>query len=269
MLLLSACGEEAPVNVSGKTADASSPHETQTVKATVMHFREAEPGIEPYTSRMIVTPDFLRMDEGRDEGDYLLYDRRTRGIHSVTHEDRTVLDIPFHEVGITPPYALERVKKQSVDEAAPTVGGRKPVQQKDFVNARLCMETVSAPGLLDDARKALREYREALAGEQARNLYKTPKELQDPCMLSNLIFHPGKGLEEGFPLYERNEAGATRELLDFERDKAVSTALFELPKGYRHYQIQVQPGKEAPVQASETPEAKEAGAPAPAPAPSK
>ena len=263
MLLLAACGGQQADEKSDKTeaVEKQAVQAADETPATVVYLQESEPGVEPYATRMIVTPDFLRMDDGQDDGDYLLYDRRSRAIHSVSHEDRTVLDIPFHAVGIEPPPGLERITRRTVDEQAPAVGGRQPVQQKDFVNARLCMETVSAPGLLDDARRALKEYREALAGEQARNLYKTPPELRDPCMLSNLVFHPGKGLEEGFPLYERNQAGRTRELTDFRRNEKVRVSLFELPRGYRHYRIRVAPPGErgtdrpAAVKAEDAPDA--------------
>ncbi len=257
MLLLAACGGQQADEKSGKTeaVEKQAVQAADETPATVVYLRESEPGIEPYATRMIVTPDFLRMDDGQDDGDYLLYDRRSRTIHSVSHGDRTVLDIPFHAVEMEPPPGLERITRRTVDEQAPAVGGRQPVQQKDFVNARLCMETVSAPGLLDDARRALKEYREALAGEQARNLYKTPPELRDPCMLSNLVFHPGKGLEEGFPLYERNQAGQTRELTDFERNRRVKSSLFDLPEGYRHYRIRVEPQGGEALKAEDAPDA--------------
>ena len=46
-----------------------------TTPAAVLYFVEQEPGVEPYRTRMIVTAGFLRMDEGQDSQDFLLFDR--------------------------------------------------------------------------------------------------------------------------------------------------------------------------------------------------
>ena len=44
--------------------------------ASLLVYRVAEQGGEPYSSRIIVTPDFLRLDEGSDDASYTLFDRR-------------------------------------------------------------------------------------------------------------------------------------------------------------------------------------------------
>ena len=47
-------------------------------KATVLHYAEQEPGGEPFRTRMIVTARYLRIDEGVESKDFLLFDRREK-----------------------------------------------------------------------------------------------------------------------------------------------------------------------------------------------
>jgi hypothetical protein len=223
-------------------------------KATLLLFQEKEKGVPAYGSRVLVTPDFLRMDDGNDQGDFLLYDRKTRTIYSVANDDQTILEIGYHPVTIEPPYALELVKKTETDESAPTIGGSKAVHTTFSVNSHRCYDVVSVSGLLNDATAALGEYATALAGEQARNLYKTPVEFQDPCMLSNLIFHTADHFADGFPIQEWSYSGYSRELMDYQLDYPSKKALFVLPENYKHYQLKA---RENPAPAAD----KNVGAP--------
>lgn len=220
-------------------ASAEQTQPADTEKATLLLFQEKEQGVPAYGSRVLVTPDYLRMDDGNDQGDFLLYDRKTRTIYSVANDDETILEISYHPVAIKPPFALELVKKTDTDESAPTIGGSKAVHTTFSVNSRRCYDVVSVSGLLDDATAALGEYASALAGEQARNLYKTPVEFQDPCMLSNLIFHTEDHFTSGFPIQEWSYNGYSRELMDYQLDFPSSKALFVLPENYQRYQLKV------------------------------
>ena len=50
---------------------------------TVLWYLEQEAGGEPYQVRYIVTDEFLRSDEGDDEGSFVLLDRAQRRIYNV------------------------------------------------------------------------------------------------------------------------------------------------------------------------------------------
>src|SRR5512139_3544337 len=53
---------------------------------TVLRYVDQDPGGPPYASRILVTPDFMRMDSGEDEGDFTLLDRRQRRVINVSRD---------------------------------------------------------------------------------------------------------------------------------------------------------------------------------------
>ena len=63
------------------------------VSATILWYAEQEPGVDPYRMRYLVTPDFLRSDDGVDSENFLLFDRKRKTIYSVVGENRTILQI--------------------------------------------------------------------------------------------------------------------------------------------------------------------------------
>ena len=228
MLWLTGCSEPA-----GEAEEAAAP----AAPNLVLHFQESEPGIEPYAVRMLITPNYLRVDDGFDEGGFVLYDRGSRNIYSVTHEDRQILRIDYRPVDIEPPRELVYTVNESSDPEAPTIDGKPPVHYELLTNGEICHDVVAVSGLLEGARTALIEYHDALAGEQAANLSKTPVEYQSDCMLSNLVFAPARYLEFGFPIQERSHDGYMRALVDYERGVELAPELFLLPEGYREYSI--------------------------------
>ncbi len=235
-LLTLLAGIMPAANTVGATEGRAHP-EVGTVPATVLWFDEREPGVPPYRTRMIVVRDFMRMDDGDAGDDFVLFDRRTGSIHSVSHEDRTVLDIPARPVVRAPPYELVLSETREPLDDAPRIAGRVPEHLRLRVNGSVCYETVVVPGLLDDVVAAMRAYRRSLAGEQARTLDWTPVEMQTPCVLAHVIFHPARHLAYGFPIQHRDYRGYVRVLQDYREQVPVDAALFRLPTGYRHYTL--------------------------------
>lgn len=197
------------------------------VQALSLSYSETEQGIDPYPVRMLITDQFLRLDDGEASEDYLLFNRQEKAIYSVTPEDKSVLKIPFREI---------KLNKQSgplVTAVKNTAGDLPKFMDKDAthhslrVGGRQCYDVVAVEGLYPDAVLAMREYLLTLAGEQAVNINKTPVEMREPCMLSNLVFSPLKHLDYGFPLREWDYRGYIRELKDIE-SITVSSTLFEI-----------------------------------------
>lgn len=211
---------------------------TEPGPATILWFDEQEPGVVPYRTRMIVVRDFVRMDDGKDTDDFVLFDRRSGTIHSVSHEDRTVLEVPARPVDREPPYPLELTEFRQPQEDAPKIDGHTPEHLVFKVNGKTCYEVVAVPGLLEDAVIALRQYHRSLAGEQSLTLDWTPPEMQTPCMLANVIFHPARHLAYGFPVQEWDYRGYARALADYREGVTVDAALFRLPEDYRRYGLE-------------------------------
>lgn len=205
--------------------------------ATVLYFVDREKDAEPYQTRMIVTERFLRIDDGTDTGDYLLYDRRSRTISSVVPADSRILIIPPKAVALAPPAEF---RHEIVREASrlPDIGGHPVAHYRLLTNGKLCYDLYAAEGLLPEATRALAEYREALAGEQATMVPRMPKELRSDCDLANHVFLPARHLAHGLPVRYTDMTGRTSELVNFQTDFAADPALFRLPDSYRRITIE-------------------------------
>ncbi len=213
--------------------------EASALEATVLWFREQEQGTDPYTTRVIVTERWLRMDDGRDGGDFVLLDRRARTVYSVVHGDRAILVVPYREVHARPPVRLEYGVEETPQTGAPRIEGRQVVHYRFSVNGQTCRDVMAVPGLLQEAVAALRELAGVMAGEHGANLARTPVDMQRQmlCDLAESIFAPGLYLEKGLPVQEWSEDGYRRSLVDYRRGWQADPALFVLPAGYRRFTV--------------------------------
>jgi hypothetical protein len=205
--------------------------------ATELVYVEHEPSLEPYRTRLIATGYYLRIDDGDDVGDFLLFDRRSRTIYSVSGTDRTVLAMPPRAVTIASPIALTH--REDRDPAAfPKVGGRAVTHYRQWTNGRLCYDLYAAQDLLPQVVAAWREYREALAGQQVATVAATPKEYQGACDLANDVFRPGRYLRHGLPVRLTDADGKLSELVDYRELASAPQRLFTLPAEYRRMTIE-------------------------------
>ncbi len=204
---------------------------------TALYFEEQQRGSEPAPTRMLVTSEFLRIDYGKDDDDFILYDRKRPTIYSVTHADKTALVItPLKVTAKSPKPFIHRVKKDR--ESFPAVDGKAVVHYELFTNDRRCYDVFAAQGLLPEALPALEEYAQTMAGEQGATLAFTPKDVQDTCDIANHVFAPTRHLAYGFPVRLEDFTGKTRQLVNYERGKAFPPALFVVPEGYKRYRMQ-------------------------------
>ncbi|MBZ0071705.1 MAG: hypothetical protein WCY26_06495 [Thiohalobacteraceae bacterium] len=208
-----------------------------TVTGSVLLWQEQEPGIEPYPNRMLITTDHLRSDDGEDDSDYLLFERRTGVLYSVSHERRALLVVTAEPL---PAAAGPRPEVQvdiATDPDAPLIGGQAVQAIRLHSGDALCMQAMVVPGLLPEAVAALREMRARLAGRQYRDLYKTPEEFRTPCFLANYVYEMDRALQTGLPIRESVSGGVRRALRDYRTGQTLPAALFELPADYRREEI--------------------------------
>ena len=205
--------------------------------AAVLYFVEHEPGGEPYRTRMIVTAGFLRMDDGRDSRDFLLFDRADGSIYNVSSADKQVLVIRPRPVELKPPAKFTH--RVMTDTAAfPAIEGRKVTHYELLTNEMRCYDLYAADGLLPGALVALREYRLILAGQQALTAAATPPEMQSACDLANNVFLPVRHLEYGFPVRLVDMTGRSMELVDYKTDFRVTADMLRLPAEYRRLTLE-------------------------------
>ncbi|MCB1735418.1 MAG: hypothetical protein H6981_09375 [Gammaproteobacteria bacterium] len=210
-----------------------------TARAETMQltFMEQEQGIEPYQVRMLVNPEFLRIDDGPDAEGFLLLRRADGMVFSVVNENESVLDIPRRDIPATPPIAVNPLDEYTPDPNAPKVGGKAVVNYRQQFDGVTCFSAVIADDLLPDVRAALTELNLTLAGQQMQTIANFPKESITPCLLARLVYARQRFLTRGLPLAEWDENGYRRQLTDYRAVKDLPEDTFTVPARYEHFQI--------------------------------
>lgn len=200
--------------------------------ADVAIFEESRPGQEPFTTRMIATQEFLRIDDGSDDGDFLLYDRKKKLIQNVNSQEQMILVVHAQPVNVESPITLNNeIRHKQTD--VPKLADKEVSHYQFSTNKQVCFDVYTSTALLGNLRKALAEYRRVLSGEQAMMLTVTPKELLNACDLANNIYSPDRHLIKGFPVRQQEFTGRSRQLIDYTEGGAVDGELFRVPKDYK------------------------------------
>jgi hypothetical protein len=202
--------------------------------ATIVYFDEQEGSNEPYRTRMIVTPRYIRFDDDNDEGDFILYDRKSRTIYSTNSMDQRTLVIRWKDPELSLPATLKN-RSEKLDEEVPTVGGYPVKHYRIYTNDNLCYDLYAAKGLLPDAVKAMAEFQRTLSVEHAAFMKASPAQGTPGCDQVNNVYEPARYLEHGFPILARDYLGRLRQLADYKTGQALSGDLFVLPADYEQF----------------------------------
>jgi hypothetical protein len=213
-------------------------HAAERPLATVLWYAEQERGGEPYRARYIVSDAFVRVDDGNDTGGFALLDRERRRIYNVVPETDSVLTMDGTGAAPEAPEGLGVEVRESHDEDAPLLQGRRAVTLELRAAGELCESAVVAPGLLTDVSAAFAEFYQVLAVQQIRTLENTPAEFRTPCFLARYLYGGDFHAAEGLLLLEWSGAEDRRELLDYDEEVAVDPALFVVPAELRPYRIE-------------------------------
>lgn len=225
--LLTSCGQDKDKVATTKEGTSKAP------VSILLVFDDRESGVEPYSTRMVITDKFLHIDdEPEDKNSFVLFDRKKQTIYSVSSENNTILVIPPMPVTQKPPAGVifEEIKTEASD--APALAGKPTSHYRYAVNGKVCHEVYSVEGVLDEAVKALSEYRHVLAGQHAIVMQRLPMDVQEPCDLFVNIFEPSRHLEHGFPVLDIDQIGHHRLLVDYDTHYAPDPGLFKLPEDY-------------------------------------
>jgi len=187
-----------------------------------LRYVDQDPGDPPYSTRILVTPDFLRMDGGEDDGDFVLLDRRQRQVINVMRDNGLAM---VFTPGTLPPKPTGWSPRLDAQAGAP--GTRR---YRLTLNGVVCSEGVAAAAAAPDAARAMAELKAVLAATQYRVWKDTPRDLQHDCDLANQVWEAGATFELGLPLQEREFTGRTRQ---FERESSepMQPELFRVPDG--------------------------------------
>jgi len=203
----------------------------------VVDYSETDPGGDEYRTRLIVTRDFLRFDEGNDSSsDFLLFNRRKQVIYNANSLDKTILVIENHAVKLPE----KKDWQHSVDtdnEKVPPIDGKEVKHWVVLTNNLVCYDLYAAKDLLPDATAALAEYSRVLATQHADIYLTTTGVERDACDLANNIYLPDRHLQFGFPVRQSDKEGRSKKMLGYRTGVSLDDKLFQLPTGYREYRI--------------------------------
>jgi hypothetical protein len=209
---------------------------TAETRATILWYLEQEAGNDPWEVRYIITDRYLRSDQGDDSVDFVLMDRQSRQIYNVVEESQTILNIDGRgEIGKRPEEPAIEVRR-SHDSKAPKLEGRDSTTLELFAGEKLCYSSVVVEGLMEDTRQAFETFTDVLAVQQQRSEGNTPAEYITPCFLARYLYMADFDVAQGLPVVSWGPDGERRQLLRYEQDVPIDDALFELPKGYEHFQ---------------------------------
>ena len=207
------------------------------ITAQLLVYRVTEPGSEPYLSRLLSTPAFLRLDRGRHDSGFILLDRKSKVIYSVDGEDRSILVIDPPRPERKTPSTLRLSASRKAEPGMPEVAGKRPEYWQFLLDDRLCRSAVLVPGLLPQANTAYAQYLDLLADQQLLTQAAMPADLQDPCDQAIHIYAPKAVLDKGLPLREWHESGWSQDLVDFREQFDIPSDSFVLPADYRRVSL--------------------------------
>ena len=192
----------------------------QAADMTVVRYVDQDPGDPAYATRILVTPDFLRMDGGGDDGDFVLLDRRRHRVINVMRGSKLAM---VFTPGRLPPRPANW--KARVGTRPGAAGTRR---FSLTLNGVVCSEGVAARHAAPDAARAMAELKTVLAATQYRVWKDSPREMQHDCDLANLVWETGATLKLGLPLEEREFSGRTRQF-ESQSSESLRPELFRVP----------------------------------------
>lgn len=188
-------------------------------------YQDSDPGTAPYVTRMLITPQFMRIDHGRDGEDFILLDRAARRVYSVSRDTRQILLLKQARVAAVLPHPW-RVESR----VTPLRPGTQ--RQEIRVNGKLCATLVVTGKLFPAAVAAQREYLQVLAATQWRTWQNTPADMRDPCDLALQVTDIPVQFAHGLLLQEQDADGRLRSIQE-EGRVPLDPKLFVLPRGYQ------------------------------------
>ena len=187
-----------------------------------VRYIDQDPGDPPYLTRILVTPDFMRLDDGTEGGDFVLLDRRQQKIINVMHGNQLAM---VFSAGKLPP---KPAGWKPVLDVKPAATGTQRFSLT--VKGVVCSEGVAARRAAPAAARAMAELKSVLGAMQYRVWKDSPSELQHDCDLANQVWESGATLELGLPLEEREFTGRTRQF-ESESTQPLRPELFRVPDG--------------------------------------
>jgi hypothetical protein len=207
----------------------------EEVEAELLLYRVNQQGQRPYQSRMVVTSQAMRIDQGDDTGGFILFDRGEGTIYSVNYEERTILVIDPEAGELSLP-EMPKIEVEALEtEDLPLVDGKKPQYWRMLVDGYPCQEAMLLPGVMAESLAAQGDYLRLLAEQHKITLAQIPAAYRDVCADAVQVYAPTALLAKGLPLRVWDINGNQQILMDYAEAVSVPADLFTLPQAF-HYQ---------------------------------
>jgi hypothetical protein len=256
LVVLAGCGDDGPTTA--QTTETKAVTEVVTDKvlpgkptAIFLRYDVLEPGVEPYQTEMVITDEYLRIDDDDNPRNFILVDRKQNIVYSVSDDNDAILVIAREPVELDQAFEIKYTEQRISDEQAPSIDGKQTSRYIFEANGVACYDTVVAEGLLPGATKALTQYLSILAGQHASTLKQVPADVINACDLGMHVLNPGMHLVHGLPISEHDPAsGYRRQLIEFDDAYEVDAALFVLPGDFGRFSISDLKSGKMPAQES-------------------
>lgn len=215
----------------------ASPLMAQEREAQLLQYQVNEAGEDGYLSRIFVTAEMMRIDQGEDADGFILFDRLKRVIYSVDYEEGSILVID-PKPGKQSSAATSKILVEALDGVdMPKVAGKKPQHWRMRVDGQSCQEAILIPDMMGESVAAQGEYLQLLALQHKASLAAIPMEYRDQCADAVQVFAPTALLGKGLPLRLWDSNGNSQMLIDFNASESVSVEKFILPDGFKRVSL--------------------------------
>lgn len=200
----------------------------------ILYYDEYESSAGGQRMRYLINDNFLRIDNGHIDSDFILMDRAKQTIYNVNHEDRTILKIT-NKPWQSPDYDFMVSVREALQADAPKVMGQDVYSYDVYAEDEACTRVLLIKDRYMDEMAVMHEYQTIMSGQQVSTLANTPQDMHTNCFLLDQVYHTGDYYKQGLPIQVTYSRDYTRILSNIEQ-QALDAALFKLPQNYKEYQ---------------------------------
>lgn len=205
----------------------------ENIKSLVLHYDEYEEATGAQSVRYLINDRFLRIDNGDDKQDYILFDVTKKSIYSINHDDRTILKIE-NQKWQQPEFKFKVSNSEELLKGAPKIQSKPVFDYKIKAGEEVCTQVFLIKDVYPAAMSVLYDYQYVMSGQLVATLKNTPVEYQTPCFLVDQVYHSGEYYKSGLPVQITYSRGYSKMLKEY-KEVEFSVELFELPEGYSEY----------------------------------
>ena len=205
----------------------------------ILNFSEVFADQPEENVRMIITNGYLRIDDGPQAEDFILYNRRNKIIYNVVSEEKSIMVIDSQDAvhdkkskGVKPAFPILWNVESQTSNALMRSDDKNSASATHYrlkLNQKECYNLVTVDQGMENPLNAMREFRQSLAAH-LKTQYK-PQDGQE-CYEAVNIFTPINHLHQGFPIREWSIYGYQRFLVNHRKMIIFPKKLFELPEGF-------------------------------------